>query len=115
MIVALLVGAWLSSVGGTVSHGLAALSANGHGHVHDIAEGDVSGGQAGAPALQGHQGHHGHEHSPDHSHDKAHRLPAAPSVQAVRPMAWGVMADARRGCMAPARLDRPPMARHRQA
>jgi len=104
VLITLIWGIFVSSVGLTTSHGLAglavaehgAVSSEAHGHVHDE---DV---QVADPV-----GGHPH-HAADHSHDKAHALPeqlavaptASPERIAVdQPWSPGLEAG---------RLDRPP-------
>lgn len=113
VLIVIVVGTIISSIGLTSSHGLAAISAGHtstalaadvpHGHSH----GDQGDEVAEVEDLLG--GDHAH-HAVDHSHDKAHALPAgwhAASTQApawcrqVRP--WVEMVQA-------SRLERPPMA-----
>ena len=114
VLLVILFGTMLSSVGGTNSHGLAALATalhatpfspdGSHEHVHEHAhEGEGSGS-----AKQSAGADHPH-HGTDHSHDKAHVLPAlwnsaAPQLAGwcgrVRP--WIEMVQA-------SRLERPPM------
>lgn len=104
VLLALIWGSLVSSVGLTTSHGLAGLAAaehgvasdDVHGHAHDeeVPVADPAGG-------------HPH-HAPDHSHDKAHALPeqlavvpaASPERIAVA-QAWVPELEA-------GRLDRPP-------
>ena len=119
VLVVILFGTILSSIGGTNSHGLAAIAApfhgaalslegssgQAHGHAHDDEE-DGDGGLAVVnPSAAAEHAHHG----ADHSHDKAHALPAAwrsaaPQLSVwlghVRP--WTEMVQA-------SRLERPPM------
>lgn len=106
VLVALIWGTLVSSVGLATSHGLAGLAvaehsvasddAHGHAHDEDVPIADPAGG-------------HPH-HAADHSHDKAHAVPeqlaVAPAASTERiavVQAWvpGLDAD---------RLDRPPRA-----
>jgi hypothetical protein len=115
VLVVILIGTILSSIGGTSSHGLAAFQAALHvtpaslntsdEHVHEHAHEDEGIGWETQSAGVDHPHHHG----ADHSHDKAHALPvawhsAAPLLPAwfglVRP--WIEMIQA-------FRLERPPM------
>jgi hypothetical protein len=114
LIAALLLGALLSSIGGTASHGLAALSAaehtaaaladEAHGHVHEDGEDDIA---AGGPDLSTGHFHHGH----DHSHDNAHAPPGVQASAATWPARWRPADRAWVEHVVPFRLDRPPMAR----
>jgi hypothetical protein len=113
VLVVILFGTLISSVGGMNSHGIAAIAAvahaapatadtaHEHGHAH---EEDASP----ATLMHGTTADHPH-HGADHSHDKAHALPdawgpAAPLLPVwfghVRP--WTESAQA-------SRLERPPM------
>lgn len=108
----ILFGTILSSIGGTHSHGLAALEATlhvapsssdgSHGHTHEDLGGDLTMVDESAAADHPH-------HGADHSHDKAHALPAAWSSSAPQLPGW-------RGIVRPwiemvraSRLERPPM------
>jgi len=112
----ILLGTVLSSIGGTNSHGLAAITASlhatpaladapnkqAHGHAHGDEEDEwMAAGHGAAPD-------HPH-HGADHSHDKAHALPTAWRSSAPQLPVWlghvlpwteMVQAD---------RLERPPM------
>lgn len=95
-------GTLMSSVGLTTSHGLANLAAADHAlaaddtHAHDV---DV---QLADPA-----GGHTH-HGADHSHDKAHALPAQLAVSAVDSPRRIAIARPWLPGLAASRLDRPP-------
>jgi hypothetical protein len=112
VMVVILFGALVSSIGSTSSHGLAAIAAvlhvapsssnESHGHTHEDLGGELAVANESASADH-------HHHGADHSHDKAHALPAAwhsaaPQLPGwlghVRP--WIEMVQA-------SRLDRPPM------
>lgn len=116
VLLVILMGTFISSVGGMNSHGIAALAAvshvapgsaetehdHAHGHSHDDGDSEWGLGSHGANADHPH-------HGADHSHDKAHALPAAwhaatPALPVwfghVRP--WTEMVQA-------SRLERPPM------
>ena len=115
VLVVIMFGTIISSIGGTSSHGLASFQAalhvtptsmdTSHEHVHEHAHEDEGIGLVTQSAGADHPHHHG----ADHSHDKAHALPvawhsAAPQLPGwfglVRP--WIEMVQA-------SRLERPPM------
>ena len=115
VLVVIMFGTIISSIGGTSSHGLAAFATalhvtptsmdTFHAHVHEHAHEDEGIGLVTQSAGADHPHHHG----ADHSHDKAHALPvawrsAAPQLPGwfglVRP--WIEMVQA-------SRLERPPM------
>lgn len=121
VLVVILFGTILSSIGGTSSHGLAAFQAalhvtpasldtsheHGHEHAHEDEDEDEDEGIGRVTQSAG--ADHPHHHGADHSHDKAHALPiawlsAAPLLPVwfghVRP--WIEMIQA-------FRLERPPM------
>ena len=112
VLVAIMFGAFISSVGGTNSHGIAAIaealqanptpSDKSHPHAHNDGDSELAMVSHGAAADHPH-------HGADHSHDKAYALPAAWSsappllpgwLGLVRP--WIEMVRA-------SRLERPPM------
>ncbi|WP_374407289.1 hypothetical protein [Hydrogenophaga sp.] len=119
VLVVIMFGTVFSSIGGTSSHGLAAIAASihvaplssdgSHEHAHGHAHEDEQGGDDGLAIVNlSAAADHSH-HGPDHSHDKAHALPVAwissapplPDwVGRVRP--WIEMVQA-------SRLERPPM------
>lgn len=115
VLVVILFGTIISSIGGTSSHGLAAFPAalhatsasleTSHEHVHEHAHEDEGIGLV----TQNAGADHPHHHGADHSHDNAHALPVAwhsvaPQLPGwfgrVRP--WIEMVQA-------SRLERPPM------
>lgn len=116
VLLVILMGTFISSVGGMNSHGIAAIAAvnhvssassvsdhdHAHGHAHEAGDSEWGSASHGASADHPH-------HGADHSHDKAHALPAAwnaatPALPVwfghVRP--WTEMVQA-------SRLERPPM------
>lgn len=112
VVMVILFGTIISSIGGVNSHGIAAIAATlhaappaagtEHGHAHDEGDSELTAGTHGASADHPH-------HGADHSHDKAHALPSLWSVappllpawfERVRP--WIEMVQA-------SRLERPPM------
>ena len=112
MVVVFLFGAVVSSVGGIVSHGVAAIKAAdhaaptssnpSHGHAHALEEGEWP--IAGDDAIADHS-HHG----VDHSHDKAHDLPTA-GIPAGSPLArWFGSVRPWVETVRASRLERPPM------
>lgn len=104
----LMVGTLVSSLGQVSSHGIAAVAAFQHesevehGHAH---EDDASL----APPAHGELAHV-HHNSADHSHDKAHALPAQLALAQTASPVWWALAHP----LSPGRLvfwlDRPPMA-----
>lgn len=111
ILLGMLVGAFISSMGGVMSHGLAefaagqhnldGISVDAHGHTHD--DDDAK------PALSDAGVDHPH-HSADHTHDKSHvpsnALVVAILMAANRPTTarqWVELVEA-------FRLERPPMA-----
>lgn len=112
VLVVILFGAIISSMGSTGSHGLAVIaaalhaappsSAESHGHVHEDRGGELVmvNQSAGADHL-----HHG----ADHSHDKAHVLPVAWSSAAPQLPRWWGLVPPRIEMVQVSRLDRPPM------
>lgn len=113
VLVVIMFGTVISSIGGTSSHGLAAFatalhvtpfsSDESHEHAHEDQDEGIG------SVTQSAGVDHPHHHGADHSHDKAHALPVvwgsvAPQVPGwvglVRP--WIEMVQA-------SRLERPPM------
>ena len=114
VLLVIMFGTFLSSVGGTNSHGLAALATarhialfstdDLHQHVHDPVHEDEGTGAANQSAGADHP-HHG----TDHSHDKAHVLPARWN-SAVPPLAgWFGLVRPWVESVQASRLERPPM------
>lgn len=104
VLVALIWGTLVSSVGLTTSHGLAGLAVADHGVASDDAHGHAH--DEDVPVVDPAGGHP--HHAADHSHDKVHALPeqlavapaASPERIAVaQALVTGLEAD---------RLDRPP-------
>jgi len=114
VLLVILFGTILSSVGGTNSHGLAALATalhvapfstdDLHEHVHEHAHEDESIGSANQSAGADHP-HHG----ADHSHDKAHVLPALWSSAAPLLAGWFGLVRPWIEMVQASRLERPPM------
>lgn len=112
VLIVILVGTIISSIGLTSSHGLAAISAehqmaplspeDSHGHSH----GDQGNEVAAAGSIVG--GEHPH-HAVDHSHDKAHALPLGWSTAAPPAPSWRVLARPWIEMVQASRLERPPM------
>lgn len=107
VLLVILVGTLMSSVGSLHSHSLAALKAvqheetvhdDSHGHSHDD---DVLERYSGP--LHSHLGS-------DHSHDKAHALPDIPSFSASAPPFWGAASPEWLDRLVAHRLERPPKA-----
>ena len=109
VLVVILFGMIISSIGGTNSHGLAAISATlhtaagePHGHIHEDHGGEPT------TVPQSTAADHPH-HGADHSHDKAHALPVAwSSVAPQLPGWWGLVRQWIEMVQA-SRLERPPM------
>ena len=116
VLLAILFGTIVSSVGGMYSHGIAAIAAvshvspapsdtdhdHAHGHAHEDSDGGWVAGSHGASADHPH-------HGADHSHDKAHALPSAWHTAAPMLPAWFGQAVLRIEMVEASRLERPPM------
>ena len=116
VLLVILMGTFVSSVGGMNSHGIAAISAAGHvsstvpdaehdhahGHAHEDAESTWVVGGHGAGDDHPH-------HGADHSHDKAHALPTTWAVAAPQLPVWMGQARPWIEMVEPSRLERPPM------
>lgn len=112
VLVAIMFGTILSSMGGTSSHGLAAMattfhdasSATGeaHSHVHEDEDGESAVLDKSADAGHAH-------HGADHSHDNAHALPVALSSAAPQLPGWRVRVRPWIQMVEASRLERPPM------
>lgn len=132
VLMVILFGTVLSSVGGTYSHGIAALTAElhgdpmtsgttdataydsavsaGHEHSHDHTQGPVDEDgdgelimvSTGAPVDHSH-------HGADHSHDKAYALPAAWASASPQLPAWFGVVRSWTEMIEVSRLERPPM------
>ena len=112
VLVVIMFGTTISAIGGTNSHGLAAIAATlhaapsfpnePHGHVHEDQGGELAmvDQSAGADHI-----HHG----TDHSHDKAHVLPVAWSSAAPQLPSWRVLVRPWIEMVQASRLERPPM------
>ena len=116
VLLVILVGTFLSSVGSMYSHGIAAIAAvshvapassdtehdHVHGHAHEDGDSEWIMGSHGASADHPH-------HGADHSHDKAHALPMTWSVAAPQLPVWIGQAMLRIEMVEASRLERPPM------
>lgn len=116
VLLVILMGTFISSVGGTYSHGIAALAAvshvypassdtehdHAHGHAHEDGDSEWGMGSHGAGADHPH-------HGADHSHDKAHALPFTWHVAAPQLPVWIGQARLRIDMAEASRLERPPM------
>jgi hypothetical protein len=112
VLVVILIGTFISSVGGTNSHGIAAIAATIHAvatssdkfsdHAH---EADVDG-----PTMPSHgtAGDHPH-HGADHSHEKAHAPPVAWNSAARHLPEWFAVVPSWTEMVRASRLERPPM------
>ena len=117
VLVVILFGAILSSVGATSSHGLAAFPAALHAvprasldtsgkPVHEHAQAKEGTGWVTQSAGADHPHHH---HGADHSHDKAHALPVAWRPAALQLAGWFGRVRPRVERVQASRLERPPM------
>lgn len=113
VLIVIMVGTIISSIGLTSSHGLAAISAahqsapqssddpHGHSHSDVVDETAVAGSGVGAD--------HPH-HAVDHSHDKAHALPVSWRAASPQMPSWCVLVRPWIEMVHASRLERPPMA-----
>lgn len=110
VLIAILFGTIISSIGSTSSHGLAALSTVLHvtpvssEEPHEHAHVDEDNGVVNQDAASDHP-HHGL----DHSHDKAHALPAAWITAASQLPGWLGVVRPWIEMVHASRLERPPM------
>jgi hypothetical protein len=112
ILVVILFGTIFSSMGGTSSHGLAAIavslhaapsSANeSHGHEHEDHGGELAMVDKSASADHPH-------HEMDHSHDKAHALSVAWGSAVPQPPNWRLSVRPWIEMVEAFRLERPPM------
>jgi hypothetical protein len=112
VLVTIMFGALISSIGSTSSHGLAAIAAvlhvapsfsdESHGHSHEDLGGELAMVDASASADH-------HHHGADHSHDKAHALPLAWRSAAPQPPSWWLLVKPWIEMVQASRLERPPM------
>lgn len=108
VLVVILLGTVFSSIGGTNSHGIAAIAATLHAtstaantsHAHEDSEWEMAG--HGATADHPH-------HGSDHSHDKAHALPVAWNSATPQIPGWFGHEQPWIETVRAYRLDRPPM------
>ena len=115
VLVVIMFGTIISSIGGTSSHGLAAFLAalhvtptsldTSHEHVHEHAHEDEGIGLVTQSAGADHPHHHG----ADHSHDNAHALPVAWSSVAPQLPGWFGLVRPWIEMVQASRLERPPM------
>ena len=105
----ILFGMIISSIGGTNSHGLAAIAATldtaagePHGHLHEDQGGEST------MVYQSTAAEHPH-HGADHSHDKAHALPVAWSPVAPQLPGWWGLVRQWSETVPASRMERPPM------
>lgn len=112
VLMVIMFGTILSSIGGTNSHGLAAIEATLHvapfssdeSHEYAHEDGDSGLAMVNASVAADHP-HHG----ADHSHDKAHALPAAWSSSAPQLPGWFGQVRPWIEMVWASRLERPPM------
>ena len=109
VLVVILFGTILSSMGGTSSHGLAAIAValhaapdEPHGHAHEEQGGEL------AMVNQSANADHPH-HEMDHSHDKAHALSVAWGSAVPQPPNWRLSVRPWIAMVEASRLERPPM------
>ena len=112
VLVVIMFGTIISSIGSTSSHGLAAISATlhaapsspdeQHGHVHEDQGGELALVDQSAGADHFH-------HGADHSHDKAHALPVAWGSTSPQLPGWRVVVRPWIEMIQASRLERPPM------
>lgn len=112
VLVVIVLGTVISSIGGTSSHGLAAISATlhaaasspdeQHGHVHEDQGGELVMVDQTAAADHLH-------HGADHSHDNAHVPPVAWRSVAPQLPGWWGLARPWIEMVQASRLERPPM------
>lgn len=116
VLLVILFGTIVSSVGGMNSHGIAAIAVlshvsaatsetehvHAHGHVLEDGHGERVGESHGPSADHPH-------HGADHSHDKAHALPAAWHTAVPMLPAWLGQAKLYIELVEASRLERPPM------
>jgi ABC-type nickel/cobalt efflux system permease component RcnA len=98
VLVVILFGTILSSMGGTSSHGLDAS----HGHAHEDLGGELVRVDNSASADHPH-------HEMDHSHDKAHALSVAWRTATPQPSSWLLLVRPWIEMVEASRLERPPM------
>lgn len=116
VLLVILMGTFISSVGGMNSHGIAAIAAaahaapdapdtshdHAHGHAHEDGDSDWATGSHGASADHPH-------HGADHSHDKAHALPITWMVAVPLLPVWIGQVRLWLEMDEVSRLERPPM------
>lgn len=88
----ILMGTFISSVGGMNSHGIAAIASVSH-----------------VTAVATDTAHDHHHHGADHSHDKAHALPVTWHMAAPLPPEWIGQTRLWIEMVEASRLERPPM------
>ncbi|MES2840875.1 hypothetical protein [Hydrogenophaga sp.] len=116
VLLVILFGTVISSVGSMNSHGIAAIASAGHADSagpdteHDHAHGHAheDGGSTWVVGSHGGSADHPH-HGADHSHDKAHALPITWDVAAPQLPVWTGHARLWIEMVEPSRLERPPM------
>ena len=113
VLVVLLLGASISVIAGTYSHGLAAIGAtlhgapsltdplHGHGH-------EDHGGESASPNHSGGISDHPH-HGADHAHDTAHALPGVWTLAVQQLSLWEPLVRPWIETARAFRLERPPM------
>lgn len=112
VLVVILFGTIVSSIGGTNSHGLAAIAAplhtapsfsdDPHGHVHEAQGVEL------ATVVQSAEADHPH-HGADHSHDNVHALPVAWGSASLQLPNWWMLVRPWVEMIQASRLERPPM------
>lgn len=116
VLLVILFGTMVSSVGGMYSHGIAAIAAVSHVSAapseaeHDHAHGHAHEDGGGEWVVESHSASADHpHHGADHSHDKAHALPAAWHSAAPVVPAWFGHVRLWIEMVQASRLERPPM------
>lgn len=112
VLVVILFGTILSAMGGTSSHGLAAMAValqvapssatEPHGHGHEDLGGELAMVDSNAGTDHPH-------HESDHSHDKAHALSVAWRTATPQPSSWWLSVRPWIEMVEAFRLERPPM------
>ena len=116
VLLVILFGTVISSVGSMNSHGIAAIASASHAdsvgldteHDHEHGHTHEDGGSKWVMDSHGANADHPH-HGADHSHDKAHALPTTWDVAAPQLPMWMGQARPWIEMVEPSRLERPPM------
>lgn len=111
VLIVIMFGTVISSVGFTISHGLAAIESP---HQSAPISGDEShehanGGHDEVVALDGSESVYHPQHSLDHSHDKAHAAPVSWGSALPQLLGWKMQVRPWIETVQASRLERPPM------